>query len=154
MSKRRSDAQQTRKQLIEAGRKAFAKKGLKGTVLRDDVLSPAGVSTGSFYHQFENNPDLLLSILKDNANSYRANVLEAMKPREGGTLEDIVRSAYMQTFDNADENGDIFQIASRQRGSTDTRIALYLEEDRKLWQLGLAKIYEKLFPNSSPKKIC
>jgi AcrR family transcriptional regulator len=149
MSKRRSDAQQTRQQLVAAGRKAFAKKGLRGVVLRDDVLRPAGVSTGSFYHQFENKTDLLLAILKDNAEAYRANVLDAMKPREGDSLEDQIRSSYTHTFDNADNNGDIFMIGRRERSSTDKQVATFLADNHKLWEEELVSSYLQLFPASN-----
>ena len=45
---RRGSAEATRARLIEAGRRAFARKGLAGTKLTQDILEPAGVSVGSF----------------------------------------------------------------------------------------------------------
>ena len=69
---RRGSAEATRERLIEAGRRAFARKGLAGTKLTQDILEPAGVSVGSFYHQFKDKTDLMLAIFEQHTDNMRA----------------------------------------------------------------------------------
>jgi len=77
----RATAQRTREQLLRAGRKVFAAKGLGGASLREDILRKAGVSTGSFYHQFHDKADLLVEILRCDGQA----IVDAFAaPPEGG----------------------------------------------------------------------
>ena len=58
-------AEVTRRKILDAGTRAFADKGLDGTNLVRDVLEPAGVSVGSFYHQFADKTELLIVLLDE-----------------------------------------------------------------------------------------
>ena len=90
---RRGSAEATRERLIEAGRRAFARKGLAGTKLTQDILEPAGVSVGSFYHQFKDKTDLMLAIFEQHTDNMRALVREAHRPVPGRSLAEIARSS-------------------------------------------------------------
>jgi AcrR family transcriptional regulator len=54
----------TRKALIEAGRKAFAKYGYHD-VIADQIAKEAGVAVGSFYAYFNNKRDLFLEMIDE-----------------------------------------------------------------------------------------
>ena len=79
--RRTAQRARTRSRLLEYGRRAFARRGHAGTNLKDDILLPAGVSVGSFYHQFRDKTDLLLEVLaKENSMDQAAETLAALEP--------------------------------------------------------------------------
>ena len=137
-------AARTRAQLLHAGREAFARKGLAGTNLRRDVLEPAGVSVGSFYHQFGDKTDLLLAILEEHSASQRERFHEVHRPDRGRTGEDIARSSYALAFDSADEHEEVLRILARHRGDEDERIHRFIEADQARWRRSLAEDYARL----------
>ena len=71
-SPRQARSAETRRKLLDAGFEAFAAKGHDGVNLVDDVLEPAGISIGSFYHQFADKTELLREILAEAAARRRA----------------------------------------------------------------------------------
>lgn len=134
----------TEKRLLAAGRAAFARKGLAGTSLKADILEPAGVSVGSFYHRFTDKTDLLLAILRQHSEALRAALRDAHRPARGRTLVDIVRSSYAMVFRLAEENEDLLRIQLVERTSADPRVRQYLREDRARWIASLADDYRRL----------
>jgi hypothetical protein len=131
-----SRAQATRSRLLEAGRSAFAAKGLDGTNLRDDILVPAGISVGSFYHLF--------AVLHDDAESLRARLHQAHTPAPGRTLLDICRESYGMTLDMAESQEESLRIQLRERNAADPRVREFLHEERARWIESLARDYERI----------
>lgn len=68
----RKDAK--RRHILDTAARVFAERGYHGTTVRD-VLSEAGVSTGSFYFYFSNKEDLF-ETLYDEMNNMYLNVIE------------------------------------------------------------------------------
>jgi AcrR family transcriptional regulator len=134
----------TDKRLFAAARAAFARKGLAGTHLTADILAPARVSVGSFYHRFEDKTDLLLAILRDHSEAFRAALRDAHRPVLGRTLVDIVRDSYAMVFQLAEDNEDLLRIQLVERSSADPRVRQYLREDRARWITSLADDYRRL----------
>jgi AcrR family transcriptional regulator len=134
----------TDKRLFAAGRAAFARKGLAGTNLTADILAPAGVSVGSFYHRFTDKTDLLLAILREHSEAFRAALRDARRPAPGRTLVDIVRGSYAMVFQLAEDNEDLLRIQLMERTSGDPRVRQYLREDRARWIASLADDYRRL----------
>ncbi len=130
---------ETRARLLGAGRKAFAVKGLAGTNLKTDILDPAGVSVGSFYHQFPDKTELLLSILFDHSEKFRERLREIHRPRPGRSLERLVRDSYELVFADAEANSDILRIQLRERHSGSERVREFLREDRERWIASLSE---------------
>lgn len=64
-SPRPGSRERTRKRLLDAGRRAFARAGPGGANLKEDILVPAGVSVGSFYHQFRDKTELFVAVLEE-----------------------------------------------------------------------------------------
>src|SRR4051812_26345247 len=89
---------QTRARLLAVGRRVFARKGHAGTNLKEDVLVPARVSVGSFYHQFRDKTDLLLAILEDHSQTFLAMIHEAHQPREESEPGEIARHSFETVF--------------------------------------------------------
>ena len=61
----------TRALILDAAGQAFARLGYDGASLTGDILEPAGVSTGSFYHQFSSKRSLLTAVLDDATDNLR-----------------------------------------------------------------------------------
>ena len=139
-----SRAQATRSRLLEAGRRAFAAKGLDGTNLREDILEPAGISVGSFYHQFQDKTELLFAVLHDDAETSRARLRQAHTPAPGRTLLDICRESYGMTLDMAESQEEALRIQLREQNGTDTRVREFLHEERARWIESLARDYERI----------
>jgi AcrR family transcriptional regulator len=134
----------TDKRLFSAARAAFARKGLAGTHLTADILAPARVSVGSFYHRFTDKTDLLLAILREHSEAFRTALHHAHRPAPGRTLVDIVRGSYAMVFQLAEDNEDLLRIQLVERSSADPRVRQYLREDRARWLASLADDYRRL----------
>ena len=139
--RRRASAQETRRRLLAAGRHAFAVKGLAGTNLKNHILVPAGVSVGSFYHQFRDKTELLLAIMEEYAQDFRARLKETRRPKPGRTAHGMARDLYSMLLDNVDENPDLVSIQLRERGSDDERVRRSLRIARERWIASVAEDY-------------
>lgn len=138
-----SRAEETRRRLLDAGRVAFARRGLAAANLKRDILEPAGVSVGSFYHQFEDKSDLLVAILAEHSAALRERLTEVHRP-DGRSGDEIAYESYSLLFDVADEHPDGMRIHLREPELEDPRIRSFIEEDRMRWQHGLAADYARI----------
>lgn len=140
---RRAVAEETRGRLMAAGRRAFAAKGLGGTNLREDVLKPAKVSAGSFYHQFDDKVELLLEILRVDGARIRDQV-ERNAVGGGRGLKDAVRHGFTVYFDMADRNPDFVKIYIREYYSDDRRIRREIRSHNEATIRRVSEILERL----------
>ncbi len=142
--RRRGPARATRQRLLDAGRAAFAAKGLAGVNLRNDILEPAGVSVGSFYHQFEDKTELLLAILDEHAQLFRARLSEVHRPGPGRSIRDIAERSFGLVFDLAEADESIWRIQMKERDSRDPRVRAFLRVNRERWIESLAGDYARI----------
>jgi len=140
---RSASREQTRARLLAVGRRVFARKGHAGTNLKDDVLVPARVSVGSFYHQFRDKTDLLLAILEDHSRTFLAMIQEAHQPRGEGDPGEIARHSFETVFRIAERNDDLFRIMVRERESEDPRVRAYLRDNHHRWIESLSEDYRR-----------
>jgi AcrR family transcriptional regulator len=143
-ARRRPGAEDTRRRLLEAGRRAFATRGLAGTNLRDDILEPAGISVGSFYHQFGDKTELLLAILHAYGESFRERLHELHAPRPGKSSSDLARSSYALLLDIAERDEDLVRIQILARNTEDPRVKAFERENRERWRSSLAEDYRRI----------
>lgn len=121
---RRPGAERTRQRLLRAGRKAFAAKGLGGVSLREDVLARAGVSVGSFYHQFSGKEDLLVEILRRDGAVILDTIRKGSAP-EGSRAGRGAGGRYRllhALFDMADRHPEFVKIYVREYHSDSPRV--------------------------------
>jgi AcrR family transcriptional regulator len=133
----------TRRRLLDMGRQAFARKGLAGTNLKDDILVPAAVSVGSFYHQFRDKTDLFVAILEEHSETFRAMIRAAHSPGAGDSPMDVARHSFETVFGVADANDDLFRIMFRERESDEPRVRSYLRDNHRRWVESLADDYQR-----------
>jgi AcrR family transcriptional regulator len=137
-------AEATRGRLLRAGRAAFAKKGLAAVNLKRDILAPAGVSVGSFYHQFADKTDLLITILEEHAAETRRLFREVHRPDAGRSGEEIARSSFALAFDLADRHADVMRIHVLHAQDADPRVRRFVEAERARMRRSLAEDYARL----------
>jgi AcrR family transcriptional regulator len=128
----RRGALRTRVRLLDAGRKAFAAKGLGGASLREDILVRAGVSSGSFYHQFADKEDLLVEVLRCDG----AAILDMLHKRRGpggadpgGRARDRDRLLHA-LFEMADRHPEFVKIYVREYHSDSARVRRQIRRHR------------------------
>lgn len=117
-----STAPETRERLLRQGRLAFAEKGHDRVSLQRDILGPAGVSNGSFYHQFSDKTDLLAAVLEDAIARGRAHARHAASEASDTSPVEALRRRLLLLFDLVDGAEDLFRIQLRERNNTDKRV--------------------------------
>ena len=130
--RRRPGAEATRRRLLRAGRRAFSRRGLAGANLREEILRPARVSVGSFYHQFIDKTDLLLQILQEHAAAVRRQRAKAL-PVPARSFEALAAHAYGLILSLAEADPDLWRIQARERWSDAPRIRRFLRDERQCW---------------------
>jgi AcrR family transcriptional regulator len=133
----------TRKRILGTARSAFAAKGFDGTNLVADVLEPAAVSAGSFYHQFRSKSDLYSTVVQEAAAGWRTPLVSVADagPRDIGDLVGVARSAYRAVFDAVDMHEDLVRIQMRDRYHPDPTVSGPLRGLRAGWITTLTNIY-------------
>jgi AcrR family transcriptional regulator len=107
---RQARAAETRRRLLDAGFQAFATKGVDGANLVEDVLEPAGVSIGSFYHQFADKAELLREILAEAADRRRAFIVRLSELDPAGDLDSTVRLVVERLHDSLEQDAAAWQL--------------------------------------------
>lgn len=144
-NRRRSESREnTRQRLLQVGREVFARKGHAATNLKQDILEPARVSVGSFYHQFRDKTDLLVAILRQHSETFRAMIQDGHRRERDQPAPAVARHGYELVFRVAEENEDLFRIMARERESTEPRVRRYLRENYRLWVDALAEDYRQI----------
>lgn len=126
-------AEATRRRLIEHGRVAFAERGHDGVSLQRDVLVPAGVSNGSFYHQFADKTELLLAVLEEAEPTGHDALAAATGKGPSGDPHDVAHRAFRAWFSMVDNAEDLFRIYVRERTNPDARVRLRVSGMRRQW---------------------
>jgi len=129
----RRNAAATRRRLLEAGRQAFARLGLAGTNLIQDILEPAGVAVGSFYHQFGNKSELLFAVLEQDSRDLEDALQRAQAPAPGRSLLDITRDSYAATFDVVEQHADTMRILFRESAVEDPDVQAFAVGEQRRW---------------------
>ncbi len=126
-------ALRTRERLIEAGRNAFAKFGVDGANLADDILGPAGVSVGSFYHQFADKTELLLAIISDGVDARYGLVVDQGLSEEHSSLEDMISAGFRRFFESLDSDRFVWRIQMAEQNNPDPRVHALALNGRQRW---------------------
>jgi len=128
---------------MQAARTAFAEHGHEGVNLKTDILEVAGVSIGSFYHQFADKTELLVALLDEVIDEWRGEVVGDQAVVWGESLEDALRAAFTRFFAGLEDGEDLWRIHLRERASNDPRIRERIMRGRNAWRRDLTVLFDR-----------
>lgn len=135
---RQARAAETRRRLLDTAFEAFAAKGFDRVNLVDDVLEPAGISIGSFYHQFADKTELLGEVLAEAAARRRTFIAGIGTLDRGADLEADVRAVVERLFDSLETDAAAWQLQRATRIATSGSVRQLGAGERDRWTEGLA----------------
>jgi len=131
----------TRERLFSVARQAFADKGLAATNLKTDILRPAGVSVGSFYHQFRDKTELFLAILETHEESFRKLLRAVHTLAQRRPAQEVAWQSFSTVLTMVEEHEDLLRMMARERESHDPRVRAYLRRNDRAWVESLTQDY-------------
>lgn len=131
----------TRERILEHAEQAFAAKGFDAASLTSDILEPAGISVGSFYHQFGDKRALLHSLLEERDPWHElAGALAAATGQP--TLTDTVRVGLVALLDDIDRRPATWSIHFRELCSADPAVHELIVQSWATWERSVASMLE------------
>ncbi len=145
-------ARRTREKILSQAKRAFAERGYEATNLTEHILTPAGVSVGSFYHQFSNKREVLLEIFDQTIEARHMRIKAYVAGQTCDSFADAYRGLLLALFDDVDTNPDVWRIQWREYESPDTEI-----RDRSLvgvpgWSQISLRVIEPWYPEDHAAK--
>lgn len=118
----------TRERILDQAEHAFATLGFEAASLTSDILDPAGISVGSFYHQFADKRAVLHALLDERREWRDVNAAMSAAAEQQPTFADAVRHAMLVFLDDIDRQPAMWWIHSRELHSADTEIRRLIEQ--------------------------
>lgn len=145
-------ARRTREKIIGQAKRAFAERGFEATNLTEHILTPAGVSVGSFYHQFSNKREVLIEIFDQTIGARHERIMGHIAEQSAASFGEAYRMLIVELLDDVDTNFDVWRIQWREYESPDPEI-----RDRSLagvpgWSLVAHRMIDPWFPGDHPAK--
>ncbi len=147
-SPRQARSAETRRKLLDAGFEAFAAKGHDGVNLVDDVLEPAGISIGSFYHQFADKTELLREILAEAAARRRAFIVGLGDLDTTTDLATAIRFVVERLYDSLETDTTAWQLQRVTRVTGVDGVREMGSSARENWTDELAELLGNWFDDS------
>lgn len=141
-------ALETRHKILQQAEVAFAEHGFHDTTVTAHILTPAGVSVGSFYHQFSNKLELLLAVL-DERSSRRQTISALMVAPERTSLDDVVRVTLHALLDDLEANPAPWWLPYRERLNPDPAVRAVIAAGWNGWDVLITDIITLWYPGSS-----
>jgi AcrR family transcriptional regulator len=136
----------TRERILDQAEQAFAEKGFEAASLTSDILEPAGISVGSFYHQFPDKRAVLYALLDEREQWQYATEDRPTTP-EARTFAEAVRDELLEFLDDIDDHPATWWIRFRELNSADTEIRTLIEQSWQGWQTSVASMLERWVEN-------
>lgn len=141
----------TRRRLLDAGFEAFAAKGFDGVNLVEDVLEPAGISIGSFYHQFADKAELLREILVEAADRRRRFIVRLGELHTVDDLSVTVRLVVERLYDSLEQDSAAWQLQRVARIVGADGLREGFRSPRESWNEAIAELLRAWFDRPTPE---
>ena len=124
----------TRARIIDQAAIAFARDGYDAASLTGDILEPAGVSVGSFYHQFDNKLDVLFALLAERQETLTDDLEQVRIASEPLDLAGRVTALLTHMLDHVDRQPELYLIQLRERWNPDPSVRSAVREGWAPWR--------------------
>ena len=146
-------ARRTREKILAQARRAFAERGFEATNLTEHILTPAGVSVGSFYHQFTNKREVLLEIFNATISERHAGIREQMATLQAESFAECYRWIVDALIDDVERNPDVWRIQWREHESPDPEIRRMALVGVDGWAETAIGLIEPFYPGERANKL-
>ena len=132
----------TRERILDQAEQAFAEKGFESASLTSDILEPAGISVGSFYHQFPDKRAVLYALL-DEREQWQYAADQRTPAAEPRSFAEAVRDELIEFLDDIDDHPATWWIRFRELNSADVEIRTLIEQSWQGWNSSVASMLER-----------
>lgn len=132
----------TRERLLEQAELAFAAKGFETASLTSDILEPAAISVGSFYHQFTDKRAVLHAML-DERRPWGDLAAALQRAAEQGTFTAAVRAGVVAMLDDIDARPATWAIHFRELCSADDDVRELVAASWATWETAVSALFER-----------
>ncbi len=143
-------ARRTREKILNQARRAFAERGFEATNLTEHILTPAGVSVGSFYHQFTNKREVLLEIFASLVATRHIDIRRRLAALELDSFGAYYRWTLDAMLDDVEHSPDVWRIQWREHESPDPEIRRQSLVGVDEWCETAVKLIDPFYPSDHP----
>lgn len=123
----------TRERILEQAEEAFAAKGFEAASLTSDILEPAGISVGSFYHQFPDKRAVLGAMMGERRRAWGAHVNAMVEDEQLVTIDIVLRDVLSWLLDDVDQRPAPWWVHFREVNHADPDIRGLVEPEWQAW---------------------
>lgn len=141
----------TRARIIDQAAVAFARDGYDAASLTGDILEPAGVSVGSFYHQFDNKLDVLFALLTERQQTLVDDLEQVRIASDSLDLAGRVTALLTHMLDHLDRQPELYLIQLRERWNPDPQVRAAVFDGWAPWRQTLDHVADGLLDDTSKR---
>ncbi len=146
-------AKRTRAKILDQARVAFAELGFDAASLTSDILRPAGVSVGSFYHQFDNKEAVLLALVSEGLAARRERVGRLTREAGATSVGAAIETTAVALLDDVDAAPDLWRIQYREQEHPNPAIRRAVDAGWRPWSAVAVEIISTFYPGAPARRV-